>query len=55
VLQAFAATLVAVLGAEVVINLAGPEQVVDDDQGEMAESDGRLLLAAGSTEPTEFP
>src|SRR5229473_5084422 len=51
-LEAFAATFVEVLDAEVVIHLAAAEQVVDDDQDGMAESNGRLLLAAAGSEPT---
>jgi hypothetical protein len=52
VFQAFAATLVEVLDPEVVIDLTAAQQVLDDDQDGVAESDGRLLLAAASSEPT---
>jgi hypothetical protein len=52
VLEAFAPTLVEVLDPEIVIHLAAAEQVVDDDQDGVAQSNGRLLLAAASGEPT---
>ena len=51
-LETFAATLVEVLDAEVVVDLAAAEEVVDDDQDGVAESDRRLLLAAAGGEPT---